>query len=131
MTAANCPAQADYDPLAAAWHDKPVNHAGNRIGDLHGKCLWDQLQWTREEVEQRIRAADDQYLLNLETEWSRRNLCSHCLRELDHPFMISLDEAQGQRDRARGKLTRIQGALNQQEGSELRSTLTAILAEGD
>jgi hypothetical protein len=128
--ASNCPMYPEYyDPQAPIRHGKPVHHSGIqvRVQDYPDRCLWDQLKWAREEADRGTRDADDKFLLNLETEWDHRNLCSQCLRELDHPFMTEVDSLRHARDVAEGKLKRINGALRQLGEAELRKTLTAIL----
>ena len=131
MAAANCPMYPDYfDPQTPVWHGKPVNHTGTqaRIQDLPAECLWAQLQWEREHAE-RDGGKSAEYLVNLEAEWSRRDLCSRCLQDLDHPFMTDVDALRHSAQVARGKLARIRGALSQLSDQELRPTLSAILAE--
>lgn len=128
----NCPMYPDYyDPQAPVWHDKPVHHSGiqARVQDYPAECLWAQLQWTRGEAEQGSRDPGDRYLENLEAEWSRRDLCSRCLLELDHPFMTEVEALRHARQVAEGKLTRIRATLGQVTEAELRPTLSAILAE--
>ena len=128
--AANCPIYSDhYNPKAPIAHDKPVHHSGIqvRLQDFPAECLWAQLQWEREQTEPDSVSSD--YLANLEAEWSHRNLCSHCLRELDHPFMIDVASLRHSAQVAQGKLARIRGALSQLSEAELRPTLSAILAE--
>jgi hypothetical protein len=129
--ATNCSMYPDYyDPTAPVLHDKPVRHSGiqARLQDYPAECLWAQLQWEREQAE-RGGGVSGVYLTNLETEWSRRDLCSRCLRDLDHPFMTSADELKHSALVAQGKLARIRGALSQLSDGELRPTLSAILAE--
>jgi hypothetical protein len=132
--ATNCPMYPNYfNPQAPIQHGKPVNHSGihARLQDYPAECLWAQLQWAREEVERGTRQPDDKYLENLENEWSKRDLCSNCLRELDHPFMTEVDELRYQLLVAKGKLKRIGGALPRLSESELRHTVSAILDEPD
>jgi hypothetical protein len=127
----NCPMFPDYyDPALPVRHDKPVHHSGiqARLQDYPAECLWAQLQWEREESERGVSVSPG-YLENLEAEWSRRDLCSGCLRGLDHPFMINVDELKQSALKAQGKLARIRGALSQLSDPELRPTLSAILAE--
>lgn len=131
MADTNCPMYPDYfDPNAPVRHDKPVNHTGiqARIADYPAECLWAQLQWEREQAE-RDGGRNSEYLANLEAEWSRRDLCSGCLRDLDHPFMTDMDALRHSERVANGKLARIRGALSQLSDAELRPTLSAILAE--
>lgn len=65
--------------------------------------------------------------MNLEEEWSRRDLCSNCLRECDHPLMIEIDTLRSERDHAIGKIKRIEGILRQVDDSKLRGEITVIL----
>jgi hypothetical protein len=131
VAAANCPMYPAYfDPQARIWHDKPVSHGGIQasIQDYPAECLWAQLQWEREQADGGAGASSG-YLANLEAEWSRRDLCSRCLRDLDHPFMTEVDALRHSKRVAQGKLTRIRGALSLLSESELRKTLNAILDE--
>ena len=47
---------------------------------------------------------------NIEAEWQRRDLCSGCLRELDHPFIVEVDELRRRAERAEAKLAGINDA---------------------
>lgn len=97
----NCPAVAEaFDPGQPISHSWPVHHSGMRVQDYHPACLWAQLQYQRE------RDDDSQYRENLEAEWQKRDLCSHCLLELDHPFMTEVDEL---RERVRVAESKLEG----------------------
>jgi len=63
------------------------------------------LQWERERND-----GGPQYLENLEAECQRRDLCSECLRELDHPFMTEVDELRRRAERAEANLVGINDA---------------------
>jgi hypothetical protein len=131
MATANCPLYPDhFNPQARIWHDKPVSHGGIqvRIQDFPPECLWSQLQWEREQAERGV-SVGPEYLGNLEAEWSRRDLCSRCLQDLDHPFMMDVNALRHSAQVAQGKLARIRGALSQLSDAELRPTLSAIVAE--
>jgi hypothetical protein len=119
-----------FDPQAPVRHDKPVSHGGIQasIQDHPAECLWAQLQWEREQAD-RGASVSPEHLANLEAEWSRRDLCSRCLQELDHPFMTDVNALRHSERVARGKLIRIEGALGKLGEAELRATLSAILAE--
>jgi hypothetical protein len=121
--------QDHYDPHVPIRHDKPVHHSGiqARIQDYPAECLWAQLQWAREEVDRGVREAGDKYLANLETEWSRRDLCSRCLRELDHPFMIEVAGLRHAAEVKEGKLVRMRGALGLTGEADLRAKLSEIM----
>ena len=127
----NCPMYLDYyDSGKPVQHGKPVHHSGiqARIQDYPAECLWAQLQWEREQVDADA-TNNREYLANLEQEWSRRDLCSRCLQDLDHPFMTDVDSLRHAEQVAQGKLARIRGALGQLGDAELRPTLSAIVAE--
>jgi hypothetical protein len=129
----NCPMYGDYyDPKAPIAHDKPVHHSGiqARVQDYPAECLWAQLQWEREQAERGMSVGPES-LANLETEWNRRDLCSRCLLELDHPFMADVDSLKHAKLVADGKLIRIRAALGRLGETELRATLSAILDEPD
>ena len=99
----NCPAVPQaFDPGRPVSHTRPVSHVGMPLQDWHPHCLWDQLQWERERG-----GGGAAYLENLEAEWAKRNLCSHCLREEDHPYMLEVDDLRHQLARAESKLTAI------------------------
>lgn len=127
--ATNCPAFPAYDPQAPVTHDEPVHHAGSQltVSDYPDDCLLAQLQWERKQAGRGIGSPG--YLENLEGEWSRRDLCSRCLRDLDHPFMTEVDKLEHRLLVAQGKLRRISAALGRLGDAELRATLSAILAE--
>ena len=102
----NCPAVPEYfDSAKPVYHTKPVHHPNMRVPDYTAACLWAQLQWERERND-----GGRQYLENLEAEWQRRNLCSGCLREADHPFMTEVDELRRRAARAEAKLADINDA---------------------
>jgi hypothetical protein len=82
----NCPAVPEYfDPAKLAYHTKPVYHSDMQWPDYPAACLWAQLQWERERND-----GGRQYPENLQAEWQRRDLCSDCMRGLDHPFMTEV-----------------------------------------
>lgn len=131
MGATNCPMYPNYfDPSAPIRHDKPVHHSGIQAGikDYPAECLWAQLQWEREQAEP-DGGKDSAYLTNLEAEWSRRDLCSRCLRDLDHPFMTEVDALRHSAEVAQETLSGIRRALSELSDPELRRTLSALLAE--
>jgi hypothetical protein len=131
VAATNCPMYPAYfDPSAPIRHDKPVHHSGIqvRIQDYPAECLWAQLQWNREEAERGV-SVSPEYLANLETEWNRRDLCSRCLRDLDHPFMVEVDALRHSAEVAQEMLAGIRRALSELSDSELRRTLSALLAD--
>jgi hypothetical protein len=102
----NCPAVPEYfDPAKPVYHTKPVHHPNMRLPDYPAACLWAQLQWERERND-----GGRQYLENLEAEWQRRDLCSECMRGLDHPFMTEVDELRRRAERAEAKLVGINDA---------------------
>jgi hypothetical protein len=117
----NCPAVPGFDPGQPVIHSKPVHHAGMPLQDYPSACLWAQLQWERERGD-----GGTQYLVNLETEWTRRDLCSGCLREADHPFMIEVDELRRRAGRAEAKLAGIADAARLPD-AEFRMTVLDIL----
>jgi hypothetical protein len=102
----NCPARPAYfDPHQPVRHSEPVHHPGMLVQDYPAACLWAQLQWERKRND-----GGPQYLENLEAEWQRRDLCSGCLRELDHPFMVEVDELRRRAEHAEAKLVGINDA---------------------
>jgi len=68
---------------------EPFNHGSIQVNHLPSlallawpaECLWAQLQSERYLAEDKDYSAQN-YLSNLEREWSRRGLCSRCLEEL-------------------------------------------------
>lgn len=102
----NCPAVPEsFDPGLPIVHSRPVHHMHMVMQDYHTACLWAQLQYQRE------RGDESQYLESLEAEWQKRNLCSHCLRELDHPFMTEVDDLRHRTVVAESKLAAIEQVL--------------------
>lgn len=56
------------------------------------ECLWAQLTYERQTAERLgSNYSGLKYLENLEVDWARRDLCSRCLKELDHPHMIDVE----------------------------------------
>jgi hypothetical protein len=102
----NCPAVPEhFDSAKPVCHTKPVHDPNMRLRDYAAACLWAQVQWERERNDGGL-----QYLENLEAEWQRRNLCSECLREVDHPFMTEVDELRQRAEWAEAKLAGINDA---------------------
>jgi hypothetical protein len=101
----NCPAVPGYDPTSPISHAKPVHHIG-LIRDWHPACVWAQLDWERERGD-----GGPQYRENLEARWQELNLCSGCLRELDHPFMTEMDALRRRAENAESKLNGIEQSL--------------------
>jgi hypothetical protein len=66
-------------------------------------------------------------LENLEAEWQRRNLCSGCLRELDHPFMTEMDALRRRTEQAEAKIADIDEATRLPDQS-FRYTVLSILS---
>ena len=98
----NCPAIPEaFDPGRPIFHSRPVHHVG-LIRDWHPACVWAQLDWERERG-----GGGPEYRANLEARWQELNLCSHCLRELDHPFMTEVDDLRHRLARAESKLAAI------------------------
>jgi hypothetical protein len=118
----NCPARpADFDPSQPIHHGEPVHHPSLAVQDYPAACLWAQVQWERKRND-----GGSQYLENLEAEWQRRNLCSGCLRELDHPFMIEVDSLRRRAEQAEAKLAGINEATRLPDAS-FRLTVLSIL----
>ena len=102
----NCPARPAYfDPGEPVRHREPVNHVAVPMQDYPAACLWAQLQWERKRND-----GGGQYLENLEAEWQRRNVCSECLRDLDHPFMTEVDGLRERAERAERQIAGINDA---------------------
>jgi hypothetical protein len=122
----NCPMVLEYyDPHQPITHSRPVHHpSGVPLGDWDPACLWAQLQWERERNDDGSR-----YLQNLESEWSHRNLCSRCLRELDHPFMTEVGALQQRAATAEGKIGRIVAVAAQLDDRGFRLAVADILAD--
>jgi hypothetical protein len=119
----NCPGRPEYyDPAQPVRHREPVNHSGILVADQPPACLWAQLQWERKRSD-----GGPQYLENLEAEWQRRNLCSGCLRDLDHPFMTEMDALSRRAEQAEAKIADIDEATRLPDQS-FRYTVLSILS---
>lgn len=107
MRYTNCPAFPEsFDPSQPVWHNKPVHHTGpGPMRDWPAACVWAQLDWERERNDGGL-----QFLENLETRWQELNLCSGCMRDLDHPFMLELDSLRKRAENAERKLAGIDQA---------------------
>jgi len=118
----NCLARPEYfDPGQSVSHREPVHHQGIRVQDYPAACLWAQLQWERQRQD-----SGPQYLESLEAEWQRRNLCSGCLRDLDHPFITEVDALRERTQQAEAKLAAIDKATRLTDQS-FRYTVLSIL----
>lgn len=121
----NCPARPAYfDPAQPVRHREPVHHSGMTVQDFPAACLWAQLQWERNRND-----GGSQYLENLEAEWQRRNLCSECLRDLDHPFMTEVDGLRERALQAEAKIAAIDDAARLPDQS-FRLAVLDILEDG-
>jgi len=118
----NCPGRSAYfDSAQPIRHREPVNHSGIPVEDHPPACLWAQLQWERKRND-----GGPLYLENLEAEWQRRNLCSGCLRDLDHPFMTEVDGLRRRAQQAEAKIAAINEATRLTDQS-FKYTVLSIL----
>jgi hypothetical protein len=119
----NCPGRPAYfDPAQPVRHGEPVNHSGILVAEQPPGCLWAQLQWERKRND-----GGPLYLEILEAEWQRRNLCSGCLRDLDHPFMTEMDALRRRAEHAETKIADIDEATRLPDQS-FRYTVLSILS---
>ncbi len=84
--------------------------------------MWAQLDWERERGD-----GGPEFRANLETRWQELDLCSHCLRELDHPFMIEVDDLRLRLARAESKLAGIADAARTLPDGGLKMAVAEIL----
>src|SRR6266700_222534 len=94
-------------------HSPPVNHAWMRIPmqEWPDECVWAQLQWERWQQGGNPNYTNTTYLANLEKEWSRRNVCSRCHREVDESLDAQMSALEARAQDVTDKLGRIRRLL--------------------
>ena len=112
-------------------HSPPVNHTGMEIPmyEWPDKCVWAQLQRERWQQDTYPGYTDTTYLANLEKEWSRRNVCSRCHREVDESLDTQMSALEARAQDATDKLGRIRRLLVSTPDTALRPGIAKILDE--
>jgi hypothetical protein len=93
------------------------------------ECVWAQLQWERWQLDRYPGYTGTTYLANLEEEWSRRNICSRCHRELDESLDTRISALETRAQDATDKLGRIRRLLMGTPDAALRLEIAKILDE--
>lgn len=112
-------------------HSPPVNHGGAQIllFQWPNECIWAQLQYERWQQSRDRNHTDSVYLANLETEWARRGICSHCHRELDPSLDDQVSDLEARTQNAEEKLGRIRRLIMITPDTALRPEIMSILDE--
>lgn len=93
------------------------------------ECIWAQLQWERQQQDGHPNYTSLDYLANLEKEWSRRNICSRCLRTVDESLDTQMSELEARVQDATDKLGRIRRLLMTTSDTTLRPEIAKIIDE--
>jgi uncharacterized metal-binding protein YceD (DUF177 family) len=89
--------------------------------------VWAQLDYERESGI----GGSTTFLENLEARWQELNLCSRCLRELDHPFMTEVDSLRQRAEDVETKLAGIDQARRLLPDEAFRMAVVDILDRTD
>jgi len=93
------------------------------------ECVWAQLQWERWQQDSYPGYTGTTYVANLEKEWSRRNVCSRCHREVDERLETQMSTLEARAQDAADKLGRIRRLLMITPDATLRPEIAKILDE--
>jgi hypothetical protein len=93
------------------------------------ECVWAQLQWERSQHDRNPNYTSALYLANLEKEWSRRNICSRCHREVDESLDAQMSALEARAQDATDKLGRIRRLLMGTPDAALRPEIAKIIGE--
>jgi hypothetical protein len=109
-----------------------MRHASSQtpLAEWLDECVWWQLKSERHDAQ---RLGDDyggrMFLANLEAEWTSRQLCSRCFREIDQPLAELFAELEARTSNSEDKLGRIRKAVAERADIILRPEIVRILDE--
>jgi hypothetical protein len=112
-------------------HSSPVHHGGAQIllYEWPDECVWAQLQYERWQRDRIPSYTNTAYLANLENEWSRRNICSRCHREVDSGVDAQISDLEARAQDAIDKLGRLRRVMMSTADTALRPEIMRILDE--